>query len=360
MAKEIPGAGKAGEVVGEVIAKPLNKVLGFFGGKAKQAGSYLGATDKSGLPRLGAATYRLGTRVGLPLTAGLGVVNALRGGDPDVDYSAILKQMGEGTTGQPGDAEFEAYLEAIRGAGAAGGGGGGGGGAAADYGYLTGMSNQMGGASLAAMQRLADTYGQTATGTRAGGEAGAQALRDIYGKAAGEIQQGSRMAGTTGSSLVPVSGALAQLPADINRAGGSMADYLAQNELISAQDAGFLSNLSGELGRSYAQQIARQDQTFRMADAARRRAAAAAAAGRASEISREANITAAQLAFERAQSRPPALSGADRALAIVAAADEFRGFGDKNSQVRKALAAEGITTPEQYAIYRLSNPQQQG
>jgi hypothetical protein len=361
--------------VGKLIGSGIDAGQGLFRklfGGAPQEGlqptavrkyvTNLGASDKSGLARVGAVPYRIGKYVGAPAALGLGgfglgrmVYNGVFGDkkDTSVDYTALMDELNKKTGTTPeSDKLFQAYIDAIKGAGSSGGGGGGGGMSASDYNYLAGLSNQAGGASLAAMQDLANTYGQTATGIRAGGEAGAQALRDIYGAAAAEAQQGSRLAGTAGSGLVPVSGAMAQLPANINRAGGTMADYLAQNELINAQSAGFLSNLSNELGIGYGRQVARQDQTFRRAQAAADRRAAAAASARNSEIQREANITAAQLQYERALQNQA--KGTFTPMDIAA---QVEGWKNVKGEQKKAFAARGITNAKDYALYMLTLPQ---
>jgi hypothetical protein len=196
-----------------------------------------------------------------------------------LDFSA----MGTGTGAQD---KYRQLLADIASGKLSAGGGGGAGGGGANYGAMANMANQAGGASIAAMQRLANQAAGTAAGISAEGTASADALRRIYGDAASQITQASRMAGTPGSSLTPVSGTLAMLPKQVQQAGGTMADFLKANQLVAAQDAGFLSELANTQAPNYATQFARQDAVFRMADMARRQAAARAAAtsGRDAQI----------------------------------------------------------------------------
>lgn len=187
-------------------------------------------------------------------------------------------------------------------------GGGGGGGAAIprpanmskQYRALTSGSNLMGAATLAEMQRLAGQATQTATGIGASGEAAAGALSKIYGDAASQVAQASQMAGTYGADLTPVSGALATIPGQVKQSGATIADYLKQNQLINAQSAGFLANLAEQQGKSYATEIARADQLFRMADMAKRQrdyeqAVAAARASGGGGVSIQEQLTALDL-----------------------------------------------------------------
>jgi hypothetical protein len=185
------------------------------------------------------------------------------------------------------------------------GGGGGGGGAAPNYGAMSNMANQAGGASIAAMQRLADQAATAATGIRGGGDASAAALQRIYGDAANQIMEASKTPGATGSSLTPVSGMLAALPGQVRQAGGTASDFLRANQLVAAQDAGFLGELAAMQAPGYATQFARQDAVFRMADQARRAAAAraAGASGRNAQI--EAMLTLAKYDAENPSSNIP-------------------------------------------------------
>ncbi len=186
-----------------------------------------------------------------------------------------------------------------------GGGGGGGGDMSGAYGNMSNMANQAGGASVAAMQRLADQAAGAATGIRAGGDASAAALQRIYGDAANQIMESSKTPGVAGSSLTPVSGMLAELPSRVRQAGGTASDYLKANQLVAAQDAGFLGELAAMQAPGYATQFARQDAVFRMADQARRAAAARSAGASARNAQIEAMLTLAKYDAENPTANIP-------------------------------------------------------
>jgi len=134
-------------------------------------------------------------------------------------------------------------------------------------------TNQMGAATLAEMQRLAARAGQDAGSIRQGGMTGAASINDIYGGAATTMADLAAAGGGEYGGLTPVSGAEAVAPGQTRAAGAALGDYLRQNQLISAQDQGFLSELSGILGTGYANQFAMQDATARAALAARQQQA---------------------------------------------------------------------------------------
>jgi hypothetical protein len=134
-------------------------------------------------------------------------------------------------------------------------------------------TTQMGAATLAEMQQLAARAAQDAGAIRQGGVTGAASINDIYGGAATTAANLAAAGGGEYGGLTPVSGAEAVAPAQTRAAGAALGDYLRQNQLISAQDQGFLSELSGILGTGYANQFAMQDATARAALAARQQQA---------------------------------------------------------------------------------------
>lgn len=134
---------------------------------------------------------------------------------------------------------------------------------------VSAATNQMGAATLAEMQALAARAAQDAGAIRQGGITGAASINDIYGGAANTAANLAAAGGGEYGSLTPVSGAEAVAPAQTRTAGAALGDYLRQNQLISAQDQGFLSELSGILGTGYANQFATQDAAARAALAAR-------------------------------------------------------------------------------------------
>jgi hypothetical protein len=259
-------------------------------------------------------------------------------------------------------AAIQKYLDAI-------GGGGGGGGAAVprpadlskQYEKLTGISNLTGAASLAAMQRLAEQAAATSTGIRAGGETAGRSVQDIYGSAAAQAAEGARLAGVEGSSLTPVSGLAATLPAELRASGATLSDYLTQNQLISAQDAGFLSQLAGQQAPAYANQISRQDQLFRMADMARRQAEyqkQVAAANAASAASRNsARDLGLKLMLEQDLQAATKTQVPMSQIDLQGIRDDWAKIKESKDQTKLA-ASRGINTLQDFANARIAELQQ--
>jgi hypothetical protein len=141
------------------------------------------------------------------------------------------------------------------------------------YDPISRMSNQMGAATLEEMRRLQQEAAADAAAIRGAGQAGAAELQGIYNAAASDIANTAATTSDEYGSMVPVSGELASLPQDVRAGGDILSQYLAQNELISSQDQGFLSELSNILGPAYANQFSMQDRAARTAaEAARSRA----------------------------------------------------------------------------------------
>jgi hypothetical protein len=126
----------------------------------------------------------------------------------------------------------------------------------------TGMVNSMGGATLAEMQRLAAEQAGRGRNIQAGGAAGAADINAIYSDAASQLENSAIQGGEYGG-MVPVSGEAYAAPGQVQEAGASLADYLGQSQLITAQDQGFLAGLSNILGPAYANQLVLQQQAAR-------------------------------------------------------------------------------------------------
>jgi hypothetical protein len=126
----------------------------------------------------------------------------------------------------------------------------------------TGMVNSMGGATLAEMQRLAAEQLLRGGRIQAGGTAGAADINAVYADAASQLEDSAIQGGEYGN-MVPVSGEAYAAPGQALETGASLADYLGQSQLITAQDQGFLSELSNILGPAYANQFALQQQAAR-------------------------------------------------------------------------------------------------
>jgi hypothetical protein len=354
----VKGADEAAEVAAKGV-KGAKEILGSLFGKGKKVVSRV--RDDAGKVRPFATTAKYtGLLGGL---GGLGYVgNALRTPEApteEFDFATLGMPAAGAMTPQ---AAIEKYLKAI------GSGGGGGGGSvprpanlSKQYEKLTGISNLTGAASLAAMQRLANQAAATSTGIRAGGEAAGRSVQDIYGAAAAAAAEGAKLAGTEGASLTPVSGLAATLPAELRASGSTLSDYLTQNQLISAQDAGFLSQLATQQAPAYATQAARQDELFRMADMARRQAeyqrqVAAANASRSS-AQNDARALGLKLMLEQD------LKAATQAQVPMSQID-LQGIRDEWSAIKKSkdktklAASRGINTLQDFANARIAELQQ--
>ena len=204
---------------------------------------------------------------------------------------------------------------------------------------LAGMTNQMGGATIAEMQALAQRAAQDAGAIRQGGETGARSINDIYGGAAASMADLAAAGGGEFGGLTPVSGAEAVAPGQTRAAGAALGDYLRQNQLIAAQDQGFLSELSGIIGPAYASQFAMQDQAARAAASARQAQLQQQMAMEREQGLREAlaelGLTGAQQLFEleledlrRANEPGVFLNPAD----LEALADEYDQLTDQQKQ----------------------------
>jgi hypothetical protein len=360
----VKGADDAAEGTVKGLKKLGDVVGSFFGWGKKKAKQVVGPVkNEAGDVRKIATGLKYLTGLGVPALGGYVGYNALtqpKTPSETVDWTTILGP-GVTTPAMTPEKAIEKYL-----AGLGSGGGGGGGGSvprpadlSKQYAKLTGISNLTGAASLAAMQRLADQAAATATGIRARGDASGRSVQDIYGAAAAAAAEGAKLAGTEGASLTPVSGLAATLPAELRASGATLGNYLAQNQLISAQDAGFLSQLAQQQAPAYANQISRQDELFRMADMARRQAeyqrqVAAANASRAS-AQNEARALGLKLMLEqdlKAAQQVPVSQ-------IDPAAIEKEWKGIKNDKRKLALyAAENIKTLQDFAKYKVNELRQ--
>jgi hypothetical protein len=360
----VKGADEAAEVAAKGAAKAKEIIGSFFGWGKKQSKKVVAPVrNEAGDVRKIATGLKYIAGLGVPALGGWVGYNTLTGPDTSgetVDWTTILGP-GAATTTMTPQAAIEKYLKAL------GSGGGGGGGAVVpkpadltkQYEKLTGISNLTGAASLAAMQRLADQAAATATGIRTGGEASGRSVQDIYGAAAAAAAEGAKLAGTEGASLTPVSGLAATLPAELRASGATLRDYLTQNQLISAQDAGFLSQLAQQQAPAYANQISRQDQLFRMADMARRQAeyqkqVAAANASRASAIN-EARALGLKLQLEQ-----DLKAGQQVPISQIDPKAIEDGWANikKDKRMTALYAAQGIKTLQDFAKLKVAELQQ--
>jgi hypothetical protein len=259
-------------------AKPWTKLLP--GGKTETITDVARGTTKSAAENKGLIRRVLGsklTKFGLPAAAGLYLWNAVTG-EPETPTAPYDPNKVNPRAGMPADvtaqaqARLDTFLkeqerilrEAYAAAPVAVPG-------AELLDPASAITNEMGGATIAQMQALAQRAAQDAAATKQAGATGALSINDIYGAGAQSMRDIAATSGV-GGGLVPVSGEAAVAPAQTAAAGAALADYLQQNQLISAQDQGFLSQLANTLGPAYANQFLMQDRTARAAMAARQQA----------------------------------------------------------------------------------------
>lgn len=222
------------------------------------------------------------------------------------------------------------------------------------YNPLSAMTNQVGGATIAEMQKLANAAAQTGSGIQAGGVQGAADINSIYGGAAGEMSDLASYGGEYGA-MTPVSGAMATAPAEAQMQGQNLADYLKQSQMITSQDAGFLSGLAPILGSGYANELAMMDYAARQEAAIRQQQLQQQMAYETQREKQQALLqlalggqdAALKLALEESMNPRPTI--ADPAV-VKALANEY---DDLDEQQKQLLAQEGIKTVNDYINYYL-------
>lgn len=126
------------------------------------------------------------------------------------------------------------------------------------YNPLSALTNQAGAATIAEMQRLANDAANQAAAIKAAGVQGAAGINSVYGGAADEMSNIGSYGGEYGA-MTPVSGAMATAPSEARMEGQNLANFLQQNQLISAQDAGFIAQSAPQVASGYANQLAIND-----------------------------------------------------------------------------------------------------
>lgn len=132
------------------------------------------------------------------------------------------------------------------------------------YDPMSGVTNQLGGASVLSMQDIANQYAQGAAATRARGAQAGQSINDIYGGSAATLESLGAQPSSEYDAMIPVSGEAAVAPDQQRMAGQNIADYLTQNQLIDAQAQGGMAQLATMLGPAYANQYAMMDRQARI------------------------------------------------------------------------------------------------
>jgi hypothetical protein len=132
------------------------------------------------------------------------------------------------------------------------------------YDPMSGVTNQLGGASVLSMQDIANQYAQGAAATQARGAQAGQSINDIYGQGASTLEAIGAQPSSEYDSMIPVYGDAAVAPAQQRMEGQNISDYLTRNQLIDAQAQGGMAELANMLGPAYANQYAMMDRQARM------------------------------------------------------------------------------------------------
>ena len=303
-------------------------------------------------------------KYGIPALAGIGATySVLGGGGPstELDYSnwdITPYGMPGNTTGssvlddylKKQRAEVEKYYSSINTTVPG----------AEIYDPMSAISAQLGSASSQAMSDLANQYANTAASIKQGGVQGAASINDIYGAGAANMADVASQAGGQYGGMIPVAGAEALAPGQQIAAGQDLANYLAQNQLISAQTQGGMAELAQMLGPAYANQYALIDAQMR-AQATAQKALKEAELRQALEMEKAgalADITRKGIEYGYQDS----LSNQDLAEAIQQLATpktinkyaaEYEDLEDRD----KAFYAKnyGIDSPEAYVRFQLTS-----
>lgn len=237
------------------------------------------------------------------------------------------------------------------------------------YNGMSQVNNQLGAASMAAMNDLANQYGQGAAAIKGRGAAAGQSINDIYGAGASALEALGSQASGEYDAMVPVSGEAAVAPEQQRMAGQSLANYLTQNQLIDAQAQGGMAQLAQMLGPAYANQYALMDAQARSAaDANKARTLAEFENNRQSQLAQalaELNMSAADAEYERRVKAAQAgsLPTPDPAtLNEMAAQWEDLSAEEKNyysTMAQKNGFTGGITDAYDWVNYQLQQQQQQ-
>jgi hypothetical protein len=228
------------------------------------------------------------------------------------------------------------------------------------YDPMSKISAQLGAASSQSMADLANSYANTAASIKQGGVQGAASINDIYGAGAANMENVASQAGGQYSGMIPVAGAEALAPGQQIAAGQDLANYLAQNQLISAQTQGGMAALAQMLGPAYANQYALIDAQMR-AQAQAQKAIKEAELRQALEMEKAgalADIT--RMGIEQGYQDSLANQGLAEAIQLLATpetlntlASEYEDLEDRD----KAFYANnyGIDSPEAYVRFKLTS-----
>jgi hypothetical protein len=235
------------------------------------------------------------------------------------------------------------------------------------YDPMSGVTNQLGAASVLSMQDIANQYAQSAAATQARGAQAGQSINDIYGGSAATLESLGAQPSSEYDAMIPVSGEAAVAPGQQRMAGQNLSNYLTQNQLINSQAQGGMAELANMLGPAYANQYALMDKQFRMeADANKTRLDAEYANERAMNLA-DALANAQMMDDQRKYERESAAlamgsSGLPDVATINRYAAEWEVMPQQDKDYYKAKA--GVTDVEGWIMYKYNDElgltQQQG
>ena len=235
------------------------------------------------------------------------------------------------------------------------------------YDPISGVTNQLGAASVLSMQDIANQYAQSAAATQARGAQAGQSINDIYGQGASALEVLGAQPSSEYDAMIPVSGEAAVAPGQQRMAGQNLSNYLTQNQLINSQAQGGMAELANMLGPAYANQYALMDKQFRMeADANKTRMDAEYANERAMNLA-DALANAQMMDDQRKYERESAAlalgsSGLPNPAVINRYVAEWESMPKQDREYYKAKAK--VTDVESWIMYKyneeLGLTQQQG
>ena len=228
------------------------------------------------------------------------------------------------------------------------------------YDPMSAISAQLGSASSQAMSDLANQYANTAASIKQGGVQGAASINDIYGAGAANMADVASQVGGQYGGIIPVAGAESLAPGQQIAAGQDLANYLAQNQLISAQTQGGMAELAQMLGPAYANQYALIDAQMR-AQATANKALKESELRQALEMEKAgamADIT--RMGIEQGYQASLSNQGLAEAIQQLATPETINKYAAEYEDLEdrdKAFYANnyGIDSPEAYVRFQLTS-----
>jgi hypothetical protein len=227
------------------------------------------------------------------------------------------------------------------------------------YDPMSYLNTQLAQASSGAMTDLANQYGSAAANIKQGGVTGAASINDIYGSGATTMEQIAAQPTSGYDSMIPVSGEMAVAPDQQRAAGASLANYLGQNQLISAQQQGSMAELAQMLGPAYANQYSVMDAQMRAQAEANK---ARVMSDREYQRQQTMNEALTQSLLDAATRKMTLAETAQTNLINPEQLDKWAYEWDSefNDNKRKYYTAQtGVRNGEEYALWKLQEQQRQ-